>query len=112
MVTAEFTIGPSVHDLGEVPEQREREHDRRHQRERALAVVVRDADERRGSEQADQRRRLEAGTPEAFVELEGGDARRWPVMSTAVAARPSANAKRPTTASTTPVMMRVVKSSR
>ena len=33
-------------------------------------------------------------------------------MSTAVAARPSANANRPTTASTTPVMMRVVKSSR
>ena len=68
---------PRVHDLREVPEQREREHDRRHQRERSLAVVVRDADECRRSEQTDERRRLEAGAPEALVELEGGDARRW-----------------------------------
>ena len=37
---------PGVHDLGQVPEQREHEHERGDQRERPLAVVVRDADDR------------------------------------------------------------------
>ena len=61
--------GPRVHDLGEVPEEREPEDDHADEREGALAVVVRDPHHRERSEQSDQRGGLEPGAAEAVEEL-------------------------------------------
>ena len=58
-----------MHDLGEVPEEREREHDHADQREGPFAVVVGDPHHREGPEQPDHGRGLEPGASQAVEQL-------------------------------------------